>query len=65
VRYTLKVAPSLTAPVTWSDAVTGLDLDPVALTNILDTSTWFYEVRLPQVTPERAKRFFKLEAELQ
>jgi hypothetical protein len=51
--------------VTWSDAVTGLDLDPVALTNILDTSTWFYEVRLPQVTPERAKRFFKLEAELQ
>lgn len=65
VRYTLKVASSLTAPVTWNDAVTGLDLDPVALTNILDASIWFYEVRLPQATPERAQRFFKLEAELQ
>jgi hypothetical protein len=65
VRYTLKVASSLAAPVTWSDAATGLDLDPVALTNILDASAWSCEVRLPQAAPERAQRFFRLEAELQ
>ncbi|MBP7637473.1 MAG: CotH kinase family protein [Kiritimatiellae bacterium] len=65
VRYTLKVADSLAAPVAWSDAATGIDLDPVALTNTLDASTWYFEVRLPQVAPERDTRFFKLEADLQ
>ncbi|HRR32598.1 MAG TPA: CotH kinase family protein [Kiritimatiellia bacterium] len=63
VRYRLKVADSLTAPINWIDAATGIHLDPVALTNTLDASTWFFEVRLPQATPERDKRFFKLEAE--
>lgn len=62
VSYTLKVAHALTAPVAWSNAVTGLDLDPVALTNVLDASTWFYEVRLPEASPARDLRFFKLEA---
>ena len=44
------------------NAVTGVDLDPVALTNTLDASTWFYEVRLPAASPARDARFFKLEA---
>ncbi len=62
VRYTLKVTAELNDPVVWSNAVTGVDLDAVALTNILDASTWFYEVRLPTASPVRDTRFFKLEA---
>ena len=62
VRYTLKITPKLSAPVVWSNAVTGVDLDAVALTNALDASTWFYEVRLPASSPVRDARFFKLEA---
>jgi hypothetical protein len=62
VRYTLKTTPGLHAPVVWSDAVTGTDLDPVSLTNTLDASTWRYEVRLPAASPARDARFFKLEA---
>ncbi len=62
VQYTLKIASGLTLPSIWSNAVTGVDLDAVALTNILDASTWFYEVRLPDATPARDARFFKLEA---
>ena len=65
VNYTLKTAAGLAAPVAWSNAVTGLDLDPVTLTNVLDASTWFYEVRLPAASPARDARFFKLEAALQ
>ncbi len=62
VLYTLKIAYGLTPPISWSNAVTGIDLDAVALTNILDASTWFYEVRLPDASPARDARFFKLEA---
>jgi len=61
VRYTLKVADSLSAPVVWREAVTGVDLDAVAITNSLDASTWHYEVRLPAAAPARDARFFKLE----
>ena len=62
VRYTLKITPKLSAPVVWSNAVTGVDLDAVAMTNVLDASTWHYEVRLPVASPVRDVRFFKLEA---
>ena len=62
VRYTLKCASALEVPVLWSNAVIGVDLDAVALTNVMDSSRWFYEVRLPAVTPARPTRFFKLEA---
>ncbi len=62
VRYTLKITSALNAPVVWSNAVTGVDLDAVAVTNTLDASTWFYEVRLPAATPARDTRFYKLEA---
>ena len=61
VRYTLKIAQALSAPIAWSNAVTGVDLDAVAITNTLDASTWFYEVRLPAASPARDTRFFKLE----
>jgi uncharacterized repeat protein (TIGR02543 family) len=59
VRYTVKVSDSLAAPV-WRDALPS-DLLPVSLTNILDDSTWLYEVKLPSPSPAGA-RFFKLEA---
>jgi len=62
VLYTLKVASSLNAPVTWSNAVTGADVDEETLTNVLDDATWFFERRLPDAAPERVLRFFKLEA---
>jgi hypothetical protein len=62
VQYTLKTALALNAPVTWSNAVTGVDFDDVATTNVLDASTWFYERRLPAASPLRDARFFKLEA---
>ena len=65
VSYTLKTAASLDAPIIWSNAVTGVDLDAVTFTNILDASVWFYEVRLPASSPTRNVRFFKLEADLQ
>jgi hypothetical protein len=62
VRYTLKYTASLHAPTLWSNAVTGVDLEAEALTNTLNASTWFYEVKLPGSTPARETRFFKLEA---
>ncbi|NLX25699.1 MAG: hypothetical protein GXY61_07040 [Lentisphaerae bacterium] len=62
VRYTLKVASSLAAPIIWNTATNGIDLDPVALTNILDASTWYYKVRLSKDNPDHEMRFFKLEA---
>jgi len=62
VGYALKVTPSLAAPAVWSNAVVGIDLEARALTNVLDASTWYYEVKLPDIAPERAARFFKLEA---
>jgi len=62
VRYTLKVASSLSAPVVWRNAVSGVDLDPVTSTNVLDASSWFYEVRLPSAPSAGSARFFKLEA---
>ena len=62
VRYTLKITPQLDVPIIWSNAVTGVDLDAAAITNTLDASTWFYEVRLPASSPARDARFFKLEA---
>ena len=65
VGYTLKVAVSLGSPIVWSNAVTGLDLDAVIFTNVLDASSWFYEVRLPAASPARDLRFFKLEASQQ
>ena len=61
VRYTLKVTPSLHLPIVWSNAVTGVDLNAAAITNVLDASTWFYEVQLPAASPARPARFFKLE----
>jgi hypothetical protein len=39
----------------------GVDLDPRAATNILDARTWHYDVRLPEASPVKDKRFFKLE----
>lgn len=62
VDYTLKTAASLNAPIAWSNAVWGADLDPVAVTNILDEETWYYEVRLPAASSERNTRFYKVEA---
>jgi len=61
VQYALKTTASLTTPVLWSNAVTGVDLDPVAKTNVIDARTWLYEVRLPEASPVKDKRFFKLE----
>lgn len=61
VQYALKITASLTTPVLWSNAVTGVDLDPVAKTNVIDARTWLYEVRLPEASPAKDKRFFKLE----
>lgn len=61
VRYALKIADSLSAPIVWRDAVTGADVDAVAVTNSLDASTWHYEVRLPATSPIRDARFFRLE----
>ncbi len=61
VRYTLKIAQALNAPIAWSNAVTGVDLDAAAITNTLDASAWFYEVRLPASSPARDTRFYKLE----
>jgi uncharacterized repeat protein (TIGR02543 family) len=65
VRYTLKVASDLRTPVAWSNALTGVDLEGAALTNTLDASTWFYEVRLLPSSPTRDTRFFTLESALQ
>ena len=65
VRYTLKYASALGAPVLWSNAVAGAELEGEALTNTLDASTWFFEVKLPGLSPARPARFYKLEAEQQ
>lgn len=61
VQYALKIAATLTPPILWSNAVTGVDLDPVATTNTIDARTWHYDVRLPEASPAKDKRFFKLE----
>jgi hypothetical protein len=55
VNYTVKSVAALSPSNTWHNAV----LSSGTLTNILDASTWLYEVRLPQPPP--ASGFFKLE----
>ncbi len=62
VRYTLQVAPDLSLPAQWRDAVLGTDLDTVSVTNELDAASWRHEVRLLAPTPPRDVRFFRLEA---
>ncbi len=62
VRYSLKIAHSLSAPIAWRDAVVGVDLDTTTTTNILDANTWLVEVRLPAMSPEHDTRYFMLEA---
>jgi uncharacterized repeat protein (TIGR02543 family) len=62
VQYTLKIADGMEAPVSWRTAAVGTDLLSQALTNALDASTWYYEIRLPASSPARDARFFKLEA---
>jgi hypothetical protein len=61
VQYTLKITPSLEMPILWSNAVMGVDLDPLAKTNIIDARTWHYDVRIPETSPGKDIRFFKLE----
>lgn len=61
VQYALKSTFSLVSPILWSNAVTGVDLDTFATTNVLDARTWYYEVRLPDASPAKDTQFFKLE----
>jgi hypothetical protein len=61
VQYALKITSSLLSPVLWSNAVIGVDLEPLTKTNILDARTWQYEVSLPEASPATDQRFFKLE----
>ena len=61
VTYTLKVADSLGSSAVWRTAVMGDDLGIQAITNVLDPSTWHYEVKLPAASSERNARFFRLE----
>jgi uncharacterized repeat protein (TIGR02543 family) len=63
VRYTIKVAPSLTAPISWTEAVPGEDLTTETRTNVLDTASWFFEIRLPNASPTRPARYYRLEVE--
>lgn len=62
VSYTVKCTSALLAPTIWSNAVTGVDLDNVVMTNTLDPSTWHFEIRLPPSAPASKDRFYKLEA---
>ena len=60
VCYTVKASDSLSS-VDWDDAFPS-DLQPVTHTNILDDSTWLYEIKLPTNPSSTGSRFFKLEA---
>jgi len=61
VRYKLKTAPHLNAPIPWADAVAGQDLDGASITNVLDSSTWRCQVQLASPSASYP-RFFQLEA---
>lgn len=61
VQYTLKITHDIEPPVAWSVAVAGLDLDTQTITNTLDASTGYFEVRLPAMASAPGVRYFKLE----
>ncbi len=63
VSYTLKAADALSSPIAWRDAVAGQDYLIESLTNILDSSSWFYQQRLNHHAPGKEKLFFKLEVQ--
>ena len=62
VRYALTLTPSLTAPVAWREALPGTDFESTAVTNVIDASTWFLQLRIPSASPADPTRYFRLEA---